>query len=86
VVMDENNEIFKKWLCSPILVASNLTPNFIINEFAQSKIKGNYFISPYITIKKDEKLNFNTEYVYYSMEDHPVFKDIESIVKYTNPT
>lgn len=86
VVMDENNEIFKKWLCSPILVASNLTPNFIINEFAQSKIKGNYFISPYITIKKDEKLKFNTEYVYYSMEDHPVFKDIESIVKYTNPT
>lgn len=80
--------IFKKWVYSPLIFETYITPSYLINNLAQSKYKGDYAIMLHGKLEenKDSTLNIKEEYIYYSMENHPIFKDLEKLIDYASPT
>lgn len=45
-MLDHRDIIYRKWLFSPLVDGTYITPNFIINNIAQQKCAGNYSIMP----------------------------------------
>ncbi|MDD6796302.1 MAG: hypothetical protein PUE01_13015 [Clostridiaceae bacterium] len=85
-VLNCRNALYRKWLFSPIIYDTYISPYYIVNSVAQEKFKGSYSVMP--TIKMDvqkNKINFEVVWLYYSEEENPVVKDIEELINFTNP-
>lgn len=100
-MMEEQNEeelkfinnfresIYRKWLFSPMIQDTMVTPYFLMNSIAQNIEKGDYSITPHLRISYDEiKKEFSYEFnVYYYGNDYiPVLKDLEVIMSFINGT
>lgn len=87
LMMRNRDGIFRKFLFSTILEDTYITPCYMVNGIAQNYYKGEYLILPHIKIQEKEegKLSFKKEFIYYSMDEHPVIADIEKLIKHTNP-
>lgn len=87
-ILNLRDAIFRVWLNSPIVENTYITPNLIVNNIAQNKIKGHYSVIPHIKIKVDinDKLIFETRWVYYSIDTVPVINDIELLINHSEPS
>lgn len=87
-ILNLRDAIFRVWLNSPIVENTYITPNLIVNNIAQNKIKGDYSVIPHIKIKVDinDKLIFETRWVYYSIDTVPVINDIELLINHSEPS
>lgn len=87
-ILNLRDAIFRVWLNSPIVENTYITPNLIVNNIAQNKIKGDYSVIPHIKIKVDinDKLMFETRWVYYSIDTVPVINDIELLINHSEPS
>lgn len=86
-ILNYRDTIFRKWLFSPILEETYLTPNYIINIIAQEIHPGNYNIIPHMNIALDEYgIKFDVKWVINSEEMSPVIEDLDILIKYCNPT
>lgn len=87
-ILNLRDAIFRCWLNSPIIEGTYITPNFIVNNIAQNKAKGDYSVIPHIKIKvdKNDKLIFETRWIYYSIDTVPVIKDIELLINHSEPS
>ena len=87
VLSNYRDTIFRKWLFSPILEETYLTPNYIINTIAQDIKKGAYTIIPHMDISIDNcNVSFKVRWIVYSEEMSPVVDDLDILVDYCNPT
>ena len=79
--------MFRKWLYSALMPDTYLSPSYIINQICQNEIKGDYAVMLHIKPVKDkERLSFEHKYNYYSIDDHPVVKDLEELVEFCYPS
>lgn len=87
-MLDHRDIIYRKWLFSPLVDGTYITPNFIINNIAQQKCAGNYSIMPYIKIAVNDngELTFKVKFKYFSSDSNPVIDDLEKIIRHLNPT
>ncbi|MGL5615068.1 MAG: site-specific integrase [Sarcina sp.] len=100
-MMEEQNEeelkfinnfresIYRKWLFSPMIQDTMVTPYFLMNSIAQNIEKGDYSITPHLRISYDERSKeFSYEFnVYYYGNDYiPVLKDLEVVMSFVNGT
>lgn len=87
IMSNYRDTIFRKWLFSPIVEETYLTPYYIINDIAQNIQKGDYSIAPHINISiENNEVSFITKWIKYSREENPVLEDLDILVKYCNPT
>lgn len=87
IMINYRDTMFRKWLFSPIVEETYLTPNYIINNIAQDIEKGDYTILPHIDILIiNNEVSFKTRWIKYSSEEIPVLNDLEMLVKNCNPT
>ncbi|MBE6051040.1 MAG: hypothetical protein E7214_10425 [Clostridium sp.] len=87
VLFNYRDTVFRKWLFSPILEETYLTPNYIINTIAQEIHSGNYNIIPHMNITLDKyDIKFDVKWIINSEEMSPVIEDLEILMNYCNPT
>ncbi|MGL5616292.1 MAG: hypothetical protein ACRDD2_08700 [Sarcina sp.] len=86
-ILKYSGDIFRKWLYSPLIENTVLTPYLIINSVAQAKNPGTYSLNIDLRIKysKKSRFKYKLELFYYSEKENPVLKDLEKIVKYCSP-
>lgn len=87
-VLFVKDSIVRIWMYSALTTETYLNPNYLINQLAQEKVKGDYAVSPHIRINtnQEKKLEFKREYIYYSIEKHPVLQDLDKLVNFADPT
>lgn len=87
IMSNYRDTTFRKWLYSPIVEDTYLTPYYIINNIAQNIQKGDYSIAPHINISiENNEVNFTTKWIKYSKEESPVLEDLNILMNYCNPT
>ncbi|GKX67896.1 hypothetical protein [Inconstantimicrobium mannanitabidum] len=82
------DSIVRRWMYSALTTETYLNPNYLINQLAQEKVKGDYAVTPHIRISVDEhdKLQLKREFIFYSLDKHPVLEDLDRLIEFANPT
>lgn len=86
-MINYRDTIFRKWLFSPLVEDTYMSPYYIFNRIAQSYKKGDYSIAPHIKIIiESNNIAFETKWNIYSKDENPVMKDLDKLVEYCDPT
>lgn len=86
-MINYRDTIFRKWLFSPLVEDTYMSPYYIFNRIAQSYKKGDYSIAPHIKIIiESNNITFETKWNIYSKDENPVMKDLDKLVEYCDPT
>lgn len=79
--------IFRKWLFSPLVEDTYISPYYIFNIISQSYKKGDYSIAPHINITiESNNLSFQNKWNIYSKDENPVKEDLDKLIEHCNPT
>ena len=82
-MINYRDTIFRKWLFSPLVEDTYMSPYYIFNRIAQSYKKGDYSIAPHIKIIiESNNITFETKWNIYSKDENPVMKDLDKLVEY----
>lgn len=87
-ILKFRDAIFRLWLYSPIMEETYITPNYLVNNIAKQNLKGDYTVIPHIKtrVNKEEKLEFETRWIYYSIDNAPVIEDVEKLINHAIPS
>lgn len=79
--------LFARWYYSALFSETILSPSAIFSSQSKNIVPGKGFYSVNIHFKNVtyDKLNFSYKEDFYSVEDHPIYKDLDILLEYTNP-
>lgn len=83
IVLLSRDAIFRNWFYGSLSDESYLTPNYLINSILQDIKSGQYNVITHIKpVMKNEVLDYDLNYIYYSMKKHPVVDDIIKLLDF----
>ena len=86
-ILEIKDEIFRNWLYCSMINETNITPNYLINNIVQEKYPGNYTVLPILHYNfNNNHLNLYIDFNYCSMYDHPIIKDVETLIDLSTPS
>ena len=86
-MINYRDTIFRRWLFSPLVEDTYMSPYYIFNRIAQSYKKGDYSIAPHINIIiESSNITFETKWNIYSKDENPVMEDLDKLIEHCNPT
>jgi len=82
-----SSTLFARWYYSALFPETILSPAVIYNSQKENIIKNTGFYSANVHFKNvsSETLDFSYKENFYSIEDHPIYKDIVTFLEYMNP-
>lgn len=82
-----SSTLFTRWYYSALFPETILSPAAIFSSQKENIVQEKGFYSANIHFKNvnSEKLEFSYKDNFYSVEDHPIYKDFETFLNYTNP-
>lgn len=80
--------IFRKWLYSPIIDTTYVTPAYLINDMVMEQGVNGIVLIPHIKVVALDNgcLKFKRQWIEYSTETHPVIEDLNNLILHCEPT
>lgn len=83
IVLLSRDALFRNWFYGSLSDESYLTPNYLINSILQNIKSGPYNVITHIKpVIKNKELDYDLNYIYYSLEKHPVVSDIIKLLDF----